>query len=328
MTLLEAGAGYGKTEMIKSFKGKTLLILPFVSTIKAKIEKSDVTSDWLYFYGNKKIETADLLSDYSMSMTIDKFSNVNLFELDAANFDYIVVDESHLLFNSSYRSVMPATLQRLANIKTKVILMTGTPTGERIFFPNIKHIKVIKEETREKQFVVHFCNKNDELLIEMTKQMANDIIENKKVFYPTNKGMLHYDKITGLVQRWLNEKGFDRQINTFYYKKSNYGDKSMDSINFDKSVGDNDIVFCTSYLSVGVDICDKFVFSVYFDEMWIPQDIEQFANRLRNNNLYVNLFLPKKDASDMPINYQFTEPFSLTMIDNELLTSRDMNYHA
>ena len=40
ITLLEAGAGYGKTEMIKSLKAKTLLILPFTSTIKAKVEQT------------------------------------------------------------------------------------------------------------------------------------------------------------------------------------------------------------------------------------------------------------------------------------------------
>lgn len=324
MTLLEAGAGYGKTEMIKSFKGKTLLILPFVSTIKAKVEASETTKDWLYFYGKKRLEPGDLLSDYSMSMTLDKFSNINLFELNAANFEYIVVDESHLLFTSSYRGVMSGVLQRLANIKAKVILMTGTPTGERVFFPNVKHIKVIKEETREKQFVVHFTPTKNEQLIEMTALMAKDIMEGRKVLFPTNKGNLFYEIVTGLIQQRFNEMNYTKPLTAFYYKKSNYGDKTMDSINFDKSIGNNDIIFCTTYLSVGVDICDRFEFSVYFDEMWIPQDIEQFANRLRNNNLYLHLFLPKRDASDMPINYQFTQPFNLTINDVELLTTRDM----
>ena len=46
ITLLEAGAGYGKTEMIKSLKAKTMLILPFTSTIKAKVEADSKTSDW------------------------------------------------------------------------------------------------------------------------------------------------------------------------------------------------------------------------------------------------------------------------------------------
>ena len=66
ITLLEAGAGYGKTEMIKAFKAKTCLILPFTSTIKAKVEKSETTEDWLYYYGNKRPTLDELLGNHNM----------------------------------------------------------------------------------------------------------------------------------------------------------------------------------------------------------------------------------------------------------------------
>lgn len=324
ITLLEAGAGYGKTEMIKAFKAKTLLILPFTSTIKAKVETSSVTSDWLYYYGNKKPSLEDLLSNKSMSMTIDKFSRLNVMELDTAGFEYIVLDESHLIFTSSYRDVMAPTIQRLANCKAKIIMMTGTPTGEMLFFPDIKHIKVEKDDYREKSFELNMCPTKVEQMIEMAHSMAKDIKDGKKILYPTNKGNLWYDQLTGLVQQYLDDMKFGRQINCFYYKKSNYGEESMDLINFDKSIGNNDIVFCTTYLSVGVDICDKFSFSVYFNEQWIPQDIEQFANRLRNNNLYLKMFLPKKDSVGMPINYYYTQPLDLSLNQGDLLLARDL----
>lgn len=324
ITLLEAGAGYGKTEMIKAFKAKTLLILPFTSTIKAKVETSSVTSDWLYYYGNKKPSLEDLLSNKSMSMTIDKFSRLNVMELDTAGFEYIVLDESHLIFTSSYRDVMAPTIQRLANCKAKIIMMTGTPTGEMLFFPGIKHIKVEKDDYREKSFELNMCPTKVEQMIEMAHSMAKDIKDGKKILYPTNKGNLWYEQLTGLVQQYLDDMKFGRQINCFYYKKSNYGEESMDLINFDKSIGNNDIVFCTTYLSVGVDICDKFSFSVYFNEQWIPQDIEQFANRLRNNNLYLKMFLPKKDSVGMPINYYYTQPLDLGLNQGDLLLARDL----
>ena len=324
ITLLEAGAGYGKTEMIKAFKAKTLLILPFTSTIKAKVETSSVTSDWLYYYGNKKPSLEDLLSNKSMSMTIDKFSRLNVMELDTAGFEYIVLDESHLIFTSSYRDVMAPTIQRLANCKAKIIMMTGTPTGEMLFFPGIKHIKVEKDDYREKSFELNMCPTKVEQMIEMAHSMAKDIKDGKKILYPTNKGNLWYDQLTGLVQQYLDDMKFGRQINCFYYKKSNYGEESMDLINFDKSIGNNDIVFCTTYLSVGVDICDRFSFSVYFNEQWIPQDIEQFANRLRNNNLYLKMFLPKKDSVGMPINYYYTQPLDLSLNQGDLLLARDL----
>lgn len=324
ITLLEAGAGYGKTEMIKAFKAKTLLILPFTSTIKSKVETSETTSDWLYYYGNKRPSLEDILGDKSMAMTIDKFSKLNVMELDSADFQYIVLDESHLLFTSSYRDVMAPTIQRLANCKAKIILMTGTPTGELLFFPNIKHIKVTKEDTRIKTFQLNMCPSNIEQLIEMCKSMANDIIEGKKILFPTNRGNLYFEQITGIVQQFLDKTDFGRQLNAFYYKKSNYNDESMDHININKTIGNNDIVFCTTYLSVGVDICDKYVFSVYFNEQWIPQDIEQFANRLRNNNLYIKMFLPKEDNFGFSINYNYTQPLDLSFEKEDLLLARDL----
>ena len=324
ITLLEAGAGYGKTEMIKSLKAKTCLILPFTSTIKSKIEKSEVTEDWLYYYGNKRPTLDDLLGHHNMSMTIDKFSRLNVMELDQANFEYIVLDESHLLFTSSYRDVMAPTIQRLANCKAKIILMTGTPTGELTFFPGIKHIKVTKEDTRIKNFDIHFCNSQIEQILHMCKMMTEDIIEGRKVLFPTNKGNLFFEQVTGIIQDLLDQQNFGRQLNKFYYKKSNYGDDSMDNINYDKTIGNNDIIFCTTYLSVGVDICDRYTFSVYFNETWIPQDIEQFANRLRNNDLYVRLILPKNDNEGIPINYYLTYDLNLKFNDEELLLARDL----
>lgn len=324
ITLLEAGAGYGKTEMIKALKSRTLLILPFTSTIKAKIESSETTSDWLYFYGNKRPSLEELLGDQSISMTIDKFSKLNVMELDSANFEYIVLDESHLLFTSSYRDVMAPTIQRLANCKAKIIMMTGTPTGELLFFPRIKHIKVTKEDTRIKNFETHICPTSTEQMIEMCKSMTSEILSGHKVLFPTNNGNLYFEQITGIVQKMLDQQNFGRQVNAFYYKKSNYGEETMDTINIDKSIGNNDIIFCTTYLSVGVDICDDYIFAVYFNEQWIPQDIEQFANRLRNNDLYIKMFLPKKDNMGIPINYYYTQKLDLSFSKEDLLLARDL----
>jgi hypothetical protein len=323
LTLLEAGAGYGKTEMIKALSAKTLLILPFTSTIKAKVESSKTTEDWLYYYGSKRPSLDDLLGSHSMSMTIDKFSRLNVMELDMGQFEYIVLDESHLLFTSSYRDVMSPTIQRLANCKAKIILMTGTPTGELLFFPNITHIKVIKEDVRQKKFDVHFCQTDIEQRLKMCECMAEDIMSGKKILFPTNKGTEFKEETTGLIQQFLNKAKYDKPLNSFYYKKSNFNDESMDAINIEKTIGNNDIVFCTNYLSVGVDICDKYVFSVYFDQQWIPQDIEQFANRLRNNDLFIKMFLPKMDH-DVPINYYFTQSLDLSFNKKDLLFARDL----
>ena len=324
ITLLEAGAGYGKTEMIKSLKDKTLLILPFTSTIKAKVEASEVTKDWLYYYGNKRPTLEELLGDKNISMTIDKFSRLNVMELDQANFKYIVIDESHLLYTSSYRAVMSPTIQRLANCNAKVIMMTGTPTGEILFFPGIKNIKVIKEDRRVKDVEIHMCKTKNEKLVMICQSMAEDIINGKKIIYPCNNGNLYYEQFIGVLSKILEEKGFDRPLKSFYYKKSNYGDESMVDIEVNKSIGNNDLIVCTNYLSVGVDICDKYNFNIYFSQLWIPQDIEQFANRVRNNDLYIKMFLEKEDSSGNQINYNLTNPLNLQFDNATLLLIKDL----
>lgn len=324
ITLLEAGAGYGKTEMIKSLKDKTLLILPFTSTIKAKVEASSVTKDWLYFYGNKKPTLSDIMGNQNMSMTIDKFSHLNVYELDAANFKYIVIDESHLLFTSSYREVMGPCIQRLANCKAKIIMMSGTPTGEMLFFPNIKHIKVKKEDLRVKECIINLVPSSTEQIRDMCVDMAQNIKEGKKILFPTNRGILYYEQITGMIQKILNEMEFPRELKKFYYKKSQYGEESMDNININKTIGNNDIIFCSTYLSVGVDICDPYDFVIYFNETWIPQDIEQFANRIRNNDLHIKIYLPLFDKNGLPLNYDYIKPLDLSFSQNDLMTARDL----
>ena len=324
ITLLEAGAGYGKTEMIKSLKARTILVLPFTSTIKAKVEADEKTADWLYYYGNKRPTLEDILSHKNMSMTIDKFSKLNVMELNQANFEYIVIDESHLLFTSSYRDVMGPTIQRLANCGAKVIMMTGTPTGEILFFPGIKHIKVIKEDTRVKEFEIHMVPTKYEKLMEICKSIALDIIDGKKILWPTNRGNLAYEQITGIIQDYLDIYKWPHKLKSFYYKKANYGEEVMESINKEKTIGDRDIVFCSTYLSVGVDICDRSRFCVYFNEPWMAQDIEQFANRLRNNDLYIKLFLEKEDSNGFNINYYNVQPLDLSISQKDLLLARDL----
>ena len=88
---------------------------------------------------------------------------------------------------------------------------------------------------------------------------------------------------------------FDK-VRLHYYKKSNVGEQFMDDVNFEKTITDTQILLCTNYLSVGVDILDKFQFSIYFADLMMPQEVEQFANRLRSNDLYINLYVAKNDA--------------------------------
>lgn len=303
ITLIEAGAGVGKTEMVKSLArdGKRIMmVMPFQSTIKSKVEGDDL---WLYAYGNKKV---DLNKSQCIALTIDKFSHINLVELKAANFDYIFIDESHLLFQSEYRPVMPKVIDMIKNSEVPIIMMSGTPVGETAFFPELTHLKVTKEDVREKKFKVILTEDDDSMFLDMCHSMAEDISKGRRILFPTNKGSLYKEQVQAAVQYFCEEEFHCRYADSGnpvivnYYKKSNLGDDFMENINKNKSIGKTDVLLCSNYLSVGVDINDKYEFSIYINDLWMPQEIEQFANRLRANNLYINLYVSRNDGEGNP----------------------------
>jgi hypothetical protein len=298
VTLLEAGAGVGKTEMVKQLVRdgkKIVMVMPFTSTIKAKVEND---KDWYYSYANRKVRL-DVAP--GLAMTVDKFSHLNLMDIKVAGYDYIFIDESHLLFMSEYRPVMAKIVEMIRNTEVPIILMSGTPSGELVFFQDIRHLRVVKDDTRQKEFRVNLVDSTPHLMYHMCKAMARDIKKGKRILFPTNAGTLYSEQIKAGVTYFLQteygecftEKSY---VNLKYYKKSNVGEEFMDAINFEKSIKDVQILMCSTYLSVGVDILDRFDFSIYFADLFMPQEVEQWANRLRSNDLYINLYVAKNDA--------------------------------
>jgi hypothetical protein len=297
--LIEAGAGVGKTEMVKSLvrQGKRILmVMPFTSTIKAKVEQD---KDWYYCYGNKRARLDRL--ENGLCMTIDKFAGLEQYggcsAIKAAGYDYIFIDESHLLFQSEYRPVMPKVIDMVRLTEVPIILMSGTPSGELTFFSNAVHLRVIKEDVRKKVFTINLTDKPNDQLYHMCRQMANDIANGKRILFPCNRGTLYSKQVQAAVDYFLQyEHAIYDKVNLQYYKKSNVGDTFMDDINIEKTIKDVQILMCTTYLSVGVDILDKYNFSIYFEDLMMPQEVEQFANRLRANDLFINMYVAKNDS--------------------------------
>ena len=294
VTLLEAGPGLGKTEMVKSIvrEGKKILmVMPFTSTIKAKVEHEE---GWYYSYGGKQPK---LDVEKGLCVTVDKFARMNMMEIKAAGFDYIFIDESHLLFMSEYRPVMPKVIEMIRNAEVPTILMSGTPTGELIFIQDIVHIRITKEDSRKKELQIHLVDSTPDLMFHMCQQMARDIMKGRRILFPTNAGTIYSKQVEAAVNYFLeNEHNCPDPVNLKYYKKSNSGESFMDDINFENTVKDVNILLCSSYLSVGVDILDRLNFSVYFGDLMMPQEIDQFTNRLRSLDLYIKMFVAKNDA--------------------------------
>ena len=92
----------------------------------------------------------------------------------------------------------------------------------------------------------------------------------------------------------------------------------MDDVNFLKSIKDIQILMCSTYLGVGVDIIEKLNFEIYFDDLYTPQEIEQWCNRLRINDLYVNFYVAKNDAEGNSRSLHKFKPLDFKLNDEEI----------
>lgn len=331
LCLLEAGPGLGKTEWVRrlvtDYHKKIMLVMPFTSTIKSKIEKDP---SWYYSYSGRRPR----LDVRGLALTLDKFSHLNPMELKTAGFELIIIDESHLLFMSEYRDIMPNVIDLICHCEVPIILMTGTPTGEIVFFPDLTHIRVLRRtESRKKSFEVHLVEKPEQILPALCKSIASDIMSGKRVLFPTNRGTVFSKQIIAGTEYFLSHDYSEfGSISAAYYKKSEHGEKFMDDINFKKTISEIQLLLCTSYLSVGVDILDKYDFQIYFGDLFTAVEIDQWANRLRERNLPIRVFVSRHDSDGSirllnkftPINFRLPDAeirdiHSLLQICNSLI---------
>lgn len=314
ITLLEAGPGLGKTEMVKEMvrEGtKIMMVMPFTSTIKSKVERE---VGWTYSYGSKNPK----LGSPGYVLTLDKFSRLSPAEIKLAGYELVVVDESHLLFMSEYRSIMARVVRLISQLEVRVILMSGTPSGELVFFPEASHIRVRRDEVREKTFTVHLLETQDSQTYLMCEAMADALARGKRIIYPTNEGLLRSRIIEAGVNYFLERNHALPPTTLRYYKKSEVGEKFMDDINFKKTIRDIGILMCTSYLSVGVDILDKLDFEIFFGNLFSPAEIDQWANRVRKRDLHINLFVSKRDSEGNPRRLTHYSELDFTLSQAEL----------
>ncbi len=289
--------GTGKTEFIKTLAkdGKRiLLVLPYISVIKNKIETDvDIMKMFECYYGSKDIK----LIEYGINAvtTFDKFARSN-YEKLSKMFDYIFLDESHLLFTSSYR--IEATSNVIKKVKelfyissndpfsSKLCLLTGTETGESYFFGKVANIIRINKPSLNKTMEFIICDD----ILDSTTRLADKVFkllqENYRVMIPTNKGEIYSEKIIGMIEYLLG-----RKLKYGYYKRSNTEQEICRLINDGNTVGDYEVIFCSNYLSVGVDINDggDLIDDVKFASVYLGAfsgyEIEQFNARVRKTGI-------------------------------------------
>ena len=123
--------GSGKTHWLinLALQGKKILLaLPYVSIIKNKIENDkDIRKHFDIFYGSADFRTIE--TGRNIVTTFDKLSRAN-YEKIARMFDYIFIDESHLLFTSQYR--IETTSNVIKKIKDLYYISNNDPFAAKV----------------------------------------------------------------------------------------------------------------------------------------------------------------------------------------------------
>jgi hypothetical protein len=312
-----AKPGLGKTEFIKSITklGKRILFVqPYTSIIKSKIEHSDLGMKC--FYGDRHV---DMSTAMHAVMTFDKFTKIDPDDATLL-YDYIAIDESHLLTMSSYRGNVPAdVIDMIKKVNTTVILMTGTPVAEHLFVDFATIVQFSKNEQRNKNLSYVICDNNADKLTKIAKHIAHNVSHNKKVIFPTNRGDNYVAKLDGAISMFLGGKH-----KSHYYKRSNGLYEFVNNIDKHGTLLDTDVLYCTNYLSVGVDINDVDEFDIIYDEYFTGQEIEQFNCRIRNTHINSYFYFAKNNTDGTPKNITLYEPLDISLTDDEQLNFRDI----
>lgn len=330
INLIYAAPSVGKTEFVKDLarKKRVMLVLPFISVIKNKIETDETIMELFdCYYDNKDISKIE--HGINAVTTFDKFSRAS-YEKISRMFDYIVIDEEHLLFNSQYRinttSNAVKKLRQLLYISSndpfaaKIILMTGTPTGSEFFFKNNGNFIRIYKKLMKKTMEFHICDDILDTTTRLAYKVYQLIEEGHKIIIPTNKGDIYTEKMIGMVRHLLQ-----REVKYGYYKRSNNEQDIVSKINNENTVGDYEIVFCSNYLSVGIDINDTAKpFAVLYCGNWSGFEIEQFNSRIRRQDIKSYYFVKTIDNAGHFDELLYEEPkFQLRLTKEDIANFKD-----
>jgi hypothetical protein len=323
LNLIESAPGTGKTEFFKtlakeSASGKMdgkriLLAMPYTSVIKNKVENEKFGA---VCYGDMKLEEAMKDSTF-VTCTFDKLGNIFTGTADRllSNFDYVVVDESQIQFDSDFRnqvmgklienivtSVKQTTNDLLFENKTYFVWMTGTTLFEQQYLEAhgiLNYVKVEKTHPFKKEITQKFTPYSEFIPLLMATEIKDAYLNDEKVMIPINEGD---EKITKIIEYASVMLGKELKYNIF--KKANINDQHViDILESGIFPTDCDVLFATNYCSVGIDIKASYDARIICNgENFTPQQVEQFCNRFRSNDLFCSVYYGAliKGENDIP----------------------------
>lgn len=169
--------------------------------------------------------------------------------------------------------------------------MSGTPSEEVNYLYNKDILNFIKVNSKVKHNkVANFvlCSDNESKNTHLLNKLVSNINKGIKNIVITDKGENYSKPMIATIERILN-----RPIKTSYFKRSLKDDKVNNDIMFNATFDNSlEVLFGSSYLSVGVDIENENEhFNVFFpNNEHTAEDIEQFNNRLRKTNIEAYIY--------------------------------------
>lgn len=304
VNMLYAPAGCGKTSFFEGLSQtkRIVIIEPMKSIVRAKSCNNGIS------YIFEKSQATNFVDDNkSIMIYADAFLDIN--KKFASKIDYVVLDECHVIGQQlNFRERLISLINEIKSLDKdiKVVCMTGTPNSVDKMFDVKNNIVVRYNETnkRNKVLVHHTVSCDSARYTELAKEAIkvmdckdkdeNGNYKRGKVLCPV-KDKEDAIIIYSLIKHYRKEKIDIEKISE--YVENNLYSTSTKNVAYDKinslSEMDDEITFCTTYLSVGIDIkngkYDEIMTMGDFD----ANELEQFANRFRQNNIKIHKFVSK-----------------------------------
>ena len=316
INMMDSPPGTGKTEFWNQLKRETnyriCVIEPYTSVVEGKYDK-DITNIAAGL-GNFIDNEAEYTAANYLKFTIGQLKSMN-------RYDFIVIDESHLIGMQKYRAddvlsfidALNSYIEKYPD--SKIILQTGTPSNEDFFFEIKKKLVIDK---KLKKFVqIHYTHS---MIYDKTEENDNGVIVDK---YKDNvlDVVMHYTKLyrdegrkvfiywgTGGIDKMKAFKEAQKKLNSenvAIYHKKNTGSEDMEYITKNKMMGKYDILMTSCYFNVGCDLNDECATAIIIIGNNPYQEDEQTIGRFRkSNNIKVNIIvddtkIPNVDVSKL-----------------------------
>lgn len=251
INLLISGTGTGKTECWKYLTRfdplnpticKILVCEPYISIIESKYDRKE----HYLSHGSVVID-----ENYDIDLTVSNYNKINKITAEnAKKLDYIVIDESHLLFAEPYRwDTTNKFVRKIIELSKycKIILQTATPAFEReIFNINKANVFTIKKKNPIKTTIEYrnvFGSTVGNAVMFAKHYLKNDMAD--RVFIYNGSGGVNDDLTL--------EYG---EYKTVVYHKKNDNKEGIEYIDAHHKMGDYKILISSCWFGVGHDLND------------------------------------------------------------------------